>query len=300
MKSLIEARTEKGEQTFWSSAETGVYATGESAAIETTGLAAQALLNWGQAPEVVRKALAYITAEKDAHGTWGTTQATITSLRALLLATQFGTADVRGTVEVRIDGKTVQTLPLTPENNDLLHQFVFKGIEATAPHQVDLRFTGKGSLAYQVDGRYFTPWPAAKPEADALAIEVAYDRTQLAQNDIVQATATVRSKLRSTAKMVMVDLGIPPGFELQSDDLQSMVEKSAKAREGRLEKFSLTATQAILYFNSIGAEQTVAIHYRLRAKYPMRARNFESRVYEYYDPSVTATARPSQFEVKRK
>ena len=53
--------------------------------------------------------------------------------------------------------------------------------------------------------------------------------------------------------MVMVDLGIPPGFDLLSEDLQDYQEKSAGRKSGRLEKFSLTATQAILYFDSIAA-----------------------------------------------
>jgi hypothetical protein len=97
--------------------------------------------------------------------------------------------------------------------------------------------------------------------------------------------------------MVMVDLGIPPGFDLLSEDLQSFQEKTAGQESGRLEKFSLTATQAILYFNAFSAHRTVTLSFRLRAKYPIRARTFQSRVYEYYDPDVNSTARPVQLEV---
>jgi uncharacterized protein YfaS (alpha-2-macroglobulin family) len=129
---------------------------------------------------------------------------------------------------------------------------------------------------------------------------VAYDRTKLAQNDIAIATATVKSNLDQTAKMVMVDLGIPPGFDLLSEDLQDLQEKSAGRPTGRLEKFSLTGTQAILYFNALGPRETVEVRFRLRAKYPIRAKTFTSRVYEYYDPAVTASARPVQLEVSEK
>ena len=99
--------------------------------------------------------------------------------------------------------------------------------------------------------------------------------------------------------MVMVDLGIPPGFDLLSEDLQTYQEKSGKQKSGRLEKFSLTATQAILYFDSIAAGDTVTLRFRLRAKYPIRARTFASRVYEYYDPEVNSIARPVQLEVRK-
>ena len=54
-----------------------------------------------------------IASKKDARGTWGTTQATIMALRALLLATGKGAADVRGTLEVMLNGKPVEKLTLT-------------------------------------------------------------------------------------------------------------------------------------------------------------------------------------------
>jgi uncharacterized protein YfaS (alpha-2-macroglobulin family) len=296
MQLLLDARTETADQVSWSAEETGVYSTGASAAIETTGLAAQALLKWGQAAPVVRKALNFITSKKGASGNWGTTQATIMALRAMLLASEIGTSDVHGSVEIALNGKTVESLQLTPENNDLLHQFVFKDSDITSSDSVQIRFHGTGGLAYQVAGTYFVPWDQ-KPENEMLSIDVTYDRTKLAQNDLAMAMATIKSNLPKTAKMVMVDLGIPPGFDLLSEDLQDFQEKSARKTSGRLEKFSLTATQAILYFDSLAPHESVTLRYRLRAKYPIHVRTFESRVYEYYDPAVNATAQPVQLEV---
>jgi uncharacterized protein YfaS (alpha-2-macroglobulin family) len=299
MQLLLDARTEKDEQAWWSAEETGVYATGTSASVETTGLAAQALLKWGGASGTARKAMTYIAAKKDASGAWGTTQATIMALRALLLASEKGAADVRGTLEVVLNGKTAERLVLTPENNDLLHQFVFKDVDTKGGNTVEIRFVGKGGLAYQVAGQYFLPWDK-KPENEALSIEVAYDRAHLVQDDIATATATIKNNLPKAANMVMVDLGIPPGFDLLSDDLQAYHEKSAGQKSGRLEKFSLTATQAILYFDSFAPGDTVTLKFRLRAKYPIRARTFRSRVYEYYDPEVSSVARPVQLEIRHR
>ncbi len=169
MQALINGRTEVNDTVSWTADETGVYSTGTSAAIETTGLATQALLKWGGAPETVRKALTYISSKKEASGAWGTTQATIMALRSLLLASEMSKSDVRGSVQVFLNGKPVQTLKLSAGNNDLLHQFVFKDIEAQKPASVRLAFEGSGGLAYQIVGRYFTPWdekPAGEPLLD--------------------------------------------------------------------------------------------------------------------------------------
>ncbi|HEY6968331.1 MAG TPA: hypothetical protein VJA94_03940, partial [Candidatus Angelobacter sp.] len=297
MQALLDARTEKDQQVWWTTAQTGFYSTGSTASVETTGLAAQALLKWGQDASTVRKALTFIASKKGSRGDWGSTQATIMALRALLLATEKGAADVRGTLQVMLNGKPVVKLELTPENNDLLHQFVFKTVDEKEGNTVEIHFEGKGGLAYQVVGSYFLPW-GKEPENEPLSIDVAYDRTRLSQDDIATATATVTNNLPKSANMVMVDLGIPPGFDLLSEDLQAYQEKSAGKKSGRLEKFTLTATQAILYFDSIAAGDTVTLRFRLRAKYPIKARTFQSRVYEYYDPDVSSLAKPIQLEVR--
>jgi len=102
---------------------------------------------------------------------------------------------------------------------------------------------GAGSLQSRSDGR----------------IDVTYDRTHLAQDEIATATASIRNNLGKTANMVMVDLGIPPGFDILAEDLQDYLEKSASRKDGRLEKFRLTATQAILYFDSIAPGKTIKV-----------------------------------------
>ncbi|MGA2115232.1 MAG: MG2 domain-containing protein [Bryobacteraceae bacterium] len=296
MEQLVAARTEKGDQTWWTAEETGVYATGASATLETTGLATQALLKWGQASGTARKALAYIASKKDATGAWGSTQATIMALRAVLLSTEKGAADVRGTVELWLNGKVMERLALNADNNDLLHQFVFKGVNPRGANTVEVRFSGTGGLAYQVAGRDFVPWKEQPPH-EPLSIDVSYDRTRLAQDDVATATATIKNNRGRSANMVMVDLGIPPGFDLLSEDLQSYQERSAALKSGRMEKFNMTATQAILYFDSFAPGDSIALPFRLRAKYPIRARTFASKVYAYYDPDMNAIAPPVELEV---
>ena len=44
----------------------------------------------------------------------------------------------------------------------------------------------------------------------------------------------------------------------------------------------------------------MTLRFRLRAKYPVRARTFKSRVYEYYDPEIASVARPIQLEVGKR
>ena len=78
-----------GDTVYWQMGDASFMgATGESGSLETTALAAYALMRAGAYPDAVSGALAYLIQGKDSWGTWSTTQATILSLKALLLASE--------------------------------------------------------------------------------------------------------------------------------------------------------------------------------------------------------------------
>src|SRR6202021_956508 len=146
------AGREKGAFAWWSADETGVYATGDSAAVETTGLAVQAFLKAGGYNDLVRKSVAWIASKKNGDGNWGTTQATIMALRALLSASEQSGSDARGTAEVLLDGKKVVTLEIGKENNDLFPQFVLPQTSADRDNEIEIRFSGKGGRTSTLRG----------------------------------------------------------------------------------------------------------------------------------------------------
>jgi alpha-2-macroglobulin-like protein len=227
LQQLLDTRSEKDEQVWWDAKETSVYATGSSAAVETTGLAVQALLQSGEASAsaTARKALNYLASKKDAYGTWGTTQATIMALRALLTATEKSASDVRGTLVVLLDGKPAEEIELTPENNDLLHQFVFEGIETSKLSKVEIRFDGKGGLAYQIVASYFVPWDD-KPLHPPMSIElgtIALAWRQMTSSRSLPPSATTWTKQQTWSWSI---LGFLP-------DSNSSVKTSRIFRNGR-------------------------------------------------------------------
>jgi uncharacterized protein YfaS (alpha-2-macroglobulin family) len=295
--------TEDQKTAYWKEeGETPTYARQTSADLETTALAAQALLKTGLKGGLAKKALDYLTEKKDSFGNWQTTQATILALKAFLLSFTKGTnSDTSGSVAVSIDGKEVKRIEVTKDNSDLLQAVDLKGYTHAGAQAVSLKFEGKGSMQYQIVGRYYMPWtirPAAAREA--LSIQVDYDRTHLAQNESATASVKVRNNTAATAKMIMVDLGIPPGFEPSSEDFESLVDSSRGKSGGKLEKYTLTARQVILYFDGLSPNQQIEFTYKLRAKFPLRAQTFSSRVYEYYNPEVENKTAPVEFTVQAK
>jgi uncharacterized protein YfaS (alpha-2-macroglobulin family) len=125
-----------------------------------------------------------------------------------------------------------------------------------------------------------------------MTIEVNYDKTELAVSDLVQCKVTVTNNRPATAKMVIVDLGLPPGFTVLTEDLNALVEKKA------MEKYSLTGRQIIVYLREVPADNPVVLQYRLMARFPIRAKAARSVAYEYYDPGVRDEAPPQEILVR--
>jgi uncharacterized protein YfaS (alpha-2-macroglobulin family) len=160
-------------------------------------------------------------------------------------------------------------------------------------NKVRITFNGKGSSLYQIVGKYYQPWAQVKElDAEALDIALKYDRTTLAKDDMVTADVTVTNKLPATTSMIIVDLGIPPGFEVQAEDFENLIEK------GTLQKYTLTGRQIICYVEKLTPQQVLKFSYRLRAKYPIKAQTPKSRVYEYYNTDRNAEAQPVSIAVQ--
>lgn len=287
------AKTE-GEKMWWETNISGItHSTGKSADLEGTGMAAIAFIKSARYPQVASRVLNYLISQKDANGTWHSTNATILALRALLLAQKEATtAKVDAHIAVHINGQQASTFHITRENSDVLRQVDCQQWTKEGENEIEIRFEGEGSMLYQIVSRYYLPWKQIRPPAEELlAIDVDYDKTKLAQDDIVTAHITVRNNTPAITSMIIVDLGIPPGFQVQSGDLAELVGSKV------IDKYKLTGRQIIVYLEKLAPRQVVKFSYRLKAKFPIKAKTPKSTVYEYYNPDNRADAKPIQIEV---
>jgi len=250
------------------------------------------MLKNGQFTNSVNKALAYLIKSKGAGGTWGSTSATILSLKALVAAS--GGAKHQGVTPftVLVNGKEVKRGEVTEENADLVQQFDLTEQLRPGANAVTLKVKGETSLMYQVVGRHFEPWKSEAAKKPALEVAVEYDRTKLSTSDLLRAKATLKYHGEVPTYMVIVDLGIPPGFSADAGDFAEMV--GAK----KIQKFSLTARQATLYLGDVQPGDVRSFAYALKPKYPIKAKTPSSVAYEYYTPANRAIAKPVELVVE--
>ena len=295
IKRLLAAKKEEKEFVYWTSDKQGItFGRGDTLAIETTALVAQAFLNAGKHAAVSHKALAWLIDQKDARGTWHSTQATVHAMRALLAGSGSGGGGVDKPLSITIaaNGKLAKELEVTPETSDVYRLISLRNMVQEGENTVALEPSEKGNLAYQVVAVHYEPWIQGEaPGDEELTIDLNYDVTSLETDDTLTCKVKVEYHRPGSAEMTIVDLGIPPGFQVKSELFQKM-------KDNRLiERFEITGRQVILYFREISNTQPIEFKYEMRAKFPVKAKTPKSAAYQYYEPEIRAVANPVELVV---
>lgn len=271
------------------------YGRGDSVAVETTALAALAMMKTGGFNASVNQSLAYLVKTKQASGTWGTTQATILALKALLSGMGGGELKEDVFFTIKLNGQGAVRGKIAKADADVMQSFELKGFKQTGANTVQIEVNGETNLMYQIVSRHFEAWQKQlEPEQPAIDVKVEYDRTRLSTKDILKAKATLKYSGKIPTYMVMLDLGIAPGFSVDPGDFAEMVNTN------KVKKFEITARQVILYLGDVRPGDELTFEYVLRPRYPLRARTPASTAYEYNTPGVRATANPVELTVEEK
>jgi CD109 antigen len=105
-------------------------------------------------------------------------------------------------------------------------------------------------------------------------------------------TAVVTNNSGANLDMVMLDLGVPPGFTVLPDKLEALVAA------GTLMKVELAGQQVILYIDKLAPKQALTVSYDLQAKFPVKAKAAGSSAYLYYDTATKAATGAVDFVVE--
>jgi hypothetical protein len=286
-----EDKTEK-TVSWTTQGDTAMYASGQSASIETTALAVMAFIQAGTYTDAVNGGLAFLVKSKGAYGNWESTQATILALKALLMAMGGVGKDADMAVTVLLDGKQIGQESFNPQNSDVL-RLIDAGIVGAGSHKVELKAAGKANVMYSIVGRHYRPWRDAGGVSEPLVLKVDYDRRQLKVDDIVTANVSVAYQLDKPTFMVIVDLGIPPGFKVIVDDLETLVSS------GKIKRYSMTGRQVTLYLGEMRKDTPLKVAYKLQAKFPIKAQTPQSVAYEYYTPARKGVQAPALITVQQ-
>ncbi|MBX3011817.1 MAG: hypothetical protein KF832_09945 [Caldilineaceae bacterium] len=292
---LTTAQRDAQDQITWASSMTtfmGGY--GNVSGLESAAMTAIALLRTQQHLDVAEGALDWIISQRNPNGMFYSTQTTVLALKALRLAAEQGGEAGTATVTISLNGDRTQQLTITDATADVVQFVTFDDI-ALRGNALTMTVEGERALQYQVVADYYLPWSAIPPTPaaeKAVAIAVTYDRTELAVNDLVNVTAAVELLAPGMAGTLLVDLGIPPGFQPLTEDLDALVA------QGLIARYELTGRQILVYLTNVPSGQRYTLPYRLQARFPIQAQVPSSQAYDYYTPEQQETAPPQRVIVR--
>ena len=310
LKRLAGMAVQQGNGIVWpSGVATFMGSEGQTGSIETTALAALAFLRADRYPELANGALTALVQQKDSFGTWYSTQATVLALKALIQSVRAGAENVNAAVTVTLNSGQVRTVQVTPENFDVVQLLAFDDLRPGAQNVVEIAVEGEGNLMYQVAGSYYLPWdklslyPDTMEGNELVTIDVAYDRTELAVDDTVTVNVAVSlNEQDGRTEWALIDLGVPPGFAVQTDDLDALVTRYQDVPEDyalpTIERYELTGRQILIYIGDLSYGNPLTFSYRLRAKFPLVAQTPASTAYDYYNPDVSGETGPQWLVVR--
>ena len=292
---IVSLAQANGDKVSWDTGgtETNFYGQGNDSAVAATALCTQALLLGGGHKDMVDQALTFLTSSRDASGNFGSTQATIWTLRALLLAAKVGTQGAVGTFSVGVDGTAFAPAVLTQEQADVMTTIDLGSLATVGSHDIALNFVGSGKVSYNLVSQHNIPWTALPPPpaSGPLGITVSYDKTQISLDDTVTETVTVRNNTKNTQDMILVTVGLPPGFQVVTDDLDAYKTKKV------LSSYDLTGKQVILYVSTLAPDAVQPFVYHLQATMPVKASDLGAEAMLYYQPEQKASAPATILEV---
>lgn len=293
-----------GKQIWWEQApdqRTMFYGSRQSGNIETTALCVLALLGPRSSSHksvpshrmAAHKGLTWLATQRDGTGTWHTTQATVLALKAVLAGSEQPAHDQQDRrIAIELDGKPFEVLTIPAWQNDLVKQIELRKEMTAGTHKLRLVDRSGAAPGFQVDFRSHIPGAAPRGEMPPLTIDVTYNRDQLSVDDTVTARAVVRNLTGKELPMVVLDLPIPAGFDVEGESMQQWRDTVGIA------KVQTTPRSIIVYLRSLGNNE-LTLNYTLRATLPVKTSTRPAIAYEYYSPEIRAESSSRQLVVTR-
>jgi hypothetical protein len=313
---LRKLEHKEGDSSYWSlEMNTPFYGWGQAGRLETTALVLQTLARSSKVGDLeAQKArgLLFLLRNQDRYGIWYSTQATINVLDAMSALTSpqgNGTSDSGNSMSlatkalVFVDGEQTVAIDLPPGNvlsgpvQVELPKFVSSG-----KHRIEIhRPTGSSRASLQILADYYVPWTPSVANgnlyqdaklSDALQLFVHFDKQSANVLETVQCSVDAERIGFRGYGMMLAEIGLPPGAEVDRSSLQRAMEASG----WDINEFNVLPDKVVVYlWPHAGGTK---FSFTFKPRFAMRALSAPSILYDYYNPEAQATVAPTPFVVR--
>ncbi|MEX2118991.1 MAG: MG2 domain-containing protein [Pirellulales bacterium] len=266
---------------------------GLSLRVETTALAALAWLKLPDYGGQANRALEWIVANREAGGGFGSTQATILALKALVAHAKVHRAKITaGELVVRRDGELVGRQSFADGEQNTVR---VSGIEAhlkAGMNHLAISLSGDNRMPYGLDVSYRARKLENHPDCP-LRLTTRLARQRVKAGQTVAFSAELTNASDQGQPMTVAILGLPAGLEPRPAQLEEL------KKAGVFDYYETRAREVICYWRSLAPRRRVQIKLDLLAEVPGSYLGPASRTYLYYTAEQKQWADGLQVEVNR-
>lgn len=285
LKRLINNTNVNGNNAYISSNIVDYYGTRSNIqTIQTVALTSIALSKASYNPNTNNLLINYLISQKDARGTWYSTQATILALKALNQANEKAKIDNQ-TISVKINSDE-QKIEIKDNPLDF-YEFTFENLNKENKLNIDIQ---KGNLYYEVIEEYYIPYENVDTSKDNIEISIE-NNNNLKVNDILNSKIKLINKSDNNISNGMVTISIPQGFTVLENSLMLLQTK------GVIEKYETSYTEVHLYLRDFNPNQIINLDVDFRASYPVQITGLTTKAYDYYNPEIEGKTMPIEINV---
>jgi len=248
---------------------------GASLIVETTSLAILAWMkDYSSYIKPVADALKFIHSQAKS-GRFGSTQASILALKAIVSYDKMMTERKDGTATITINGSKIQIdIPAKAEDTININNLADK-ITPGKQNEIDIAFSEGCSLSFALSIYYNTLLPVSDEEC-VLDLQTKLSSDSFTEGSGGEIDVMIKNKSKENQAMTVAIIGLPGGCEPRHEQLKQLVEKEVIAA------YEVLGRKVVLYFRYLEANSETKFKIDVIARVPGKYTAPPSRVYLYY------------------
>ena len=276
---------------------------GISLKMETTALAT---LAWVKSPRFIpqaQSAAKWISGNRLGSGGFGSTQATVLALKALVAMSGHSQTRGGGMLEVRLvdevvgsaslpnqagSGAAVEIRGLGPKLESVL--------EETGELSLELLSRGTRNLSYTIDVACNVSAPSSSEQCP---VELSASFTGESAKDqpvqvgtVLGVSARLQNKTAQGQPMTVAIVGLPGGVEARVEELDEL------RREGSFDYYEIRGRDVVFYWRTVAPEAIKRVEFHVTAAIPGKYVGPASRTYLYYTAEQKHWTEPLRVEIE--
>ncbi|MEM1069379.1 MAG: alpha-2-macroglobulin family protein, partial [Planctomycetota bacterium] len=274
---------------------------GISLTMETTALAA---LAWTKSPQHIseaRSAIGWIQSHR-INGGFGSTQATVLALKALVAFTKHTQTSSGSELEIRLNGTAIgqARMPYQPQGGSTVEiSGLGTAIEAAASAEgsVKLELISRGSkdLSFSIDLSCHVDTPNSHPECpvhiDTQWSAASSELTSTRDGELLKVIAEVRNLSVEGQPMTVAAVGLPGGVEPRTEQLDEL--KTA----GEFDYYEIRGRDVVFYWRMLEPKAIKKVEFHVTATVPGTYTGPASRTYLYYTAEQKHWTEPLEIKI---